>query len=127
MCNVLSQHMPYISRTNLQIRLYQILNISKKLTDRKVNILSLELLSILLGFFTSTALSTIPAQTGDWGIIAAAIIVGNQEVISKINYQSHISLTSKINRVLKVFLKHCNSIKIGILYGLFVDAFKLGS
>ena len=93
----------------------------------KVGAISLELLSILIGFFTSTAISTIPTQTSDWNIVAAAVIVINQEIISRINYQKHKSSRHKINVITKVFLKYCNSIKIGILYGLFVDAFKLGS
>ncbi len=116
-----------IGKTNLEIKLEQIFNTVKSLINYKLNILSFELLSILIGFFTSTALSTIPAQTGDWGIAAAAIIVANQEIVSRINYQNHASLKYKINKAVKTFLKYCNSIKIGILYGLFVDAFKLGS
>ena len=107
--------------------MYRLANASTSLTNYKITVISLELLSILLGFFTSTALSTIPAQTGDWGIVAAGIIICNQEIISKINYQSHAVLNRKTNPALKTFLKYCNSIKIGILYGLFVDAFKLGS
>lgn len=114
-------------QTNLQKQLCKIIEISTSLTEYRVTILSLELLSILLGFFTSTALSTIPAQAGDWGIIAAGIIVCNQEIISKINYQSHAGFKRRVKLPLKNFLKYCNSIKIGILYGLFVDAFKLGS
>jgi len=80
-----------------------------------------------LGFFTATALSTIPAQTGDWGIVAAAIIVTNQEVISKIIYQNNKSIYKRKTFFLDFFLRYCNNIKLGIIYGLFVDAFKLGS
>jgi len=114
-------------KTNLTIKLKNIVNLTQSLTDYKLNILSLKLLSILLGFFASTALSTIPAQTGDWGIVAAAIIVTNQEIISKITYQSNILKYYKYNILLSKYLKYCNNIKIGIIYGLFVDAFKLGS
>jgi len=114
-------------KTNLTIKLKNIVNLTQSLTDYKLNILSLQVLSILLGFFASTALSTIPAQTGDWGIVAAAIIVTNQEIISKITYQSNILKYYKYNILLSKYLKYCNNIKIGIIYGLFVDAFKLGS
>ncbi len=114
-------------QTNLQTQLYALINTSADLTNYKITILSLELLSVLIGFFISTALSTIPAQKGDWSIVAAGIIIGNQEIISKINYQNRTSFRRKIHLVLKIFLKYCNSIKIGILYGLFIDAFKLGS
>nr|YP_010338286.1 hypothetical protein MW410_pgp144 [Bangia atropurpurea]UNJ18236.1 hypothetical protein [Bangia atropurpurea] len=77
------------------------------------------LISLLLGFFISTSLSTIPGQTGDWGIIAASIIVAGTEIISKIVYSNKQKWVTRINLV--------NNFKIGITYGLFVDAFKLGS
>lgn len=119
--------MDHIEYTNLEIQLKQISKITSNLANYKVNLLGLQLLSILLGFFTSTALATIPAQAGDWGIIAAATIVCNQEVVSRISYQEHSSLACKASKVIMTLLKYCNNIKIGILYGLFVDAFKLGS
>lgn len=110
-------------KTNLELQTYNLINLINNLISYKLGYFSLQILSLLLGFFISTALSTIPAQTGDWGIIAAAIIVTNQEIISKITYQQQSkSILTHIN-----FFKHCNSIKIGIIYGLFVDAFKLGS
>nr|QCI06541.1 hypothetical protein [Erythroglossum lusitanicum] len=73
----------------------------------------------MLGFFISSILSTIPAQTGDWGIISAAIIVTINEILSKIIYI--------YNKKKYLFIYLINDIKIGIIYGLFVDAFKLGS
>jgi len=63
-------------------------------------------------------LSTIPAQTGDWNIISASIIVSINEILSKLIYKK-----KRYNFIIKLV----NNIKIGILYGLFVDAFKLGS
>ena len=119
--------MSYIINTNIQL---QIINIKKELSfflNYKINSLGLQLLNILLGFFIATALSTIPAQTGDWGVVAAAIIVTNQEIISKIIYQNKKSINKGRTYFLNLFLKYCNSIKLGIIYGLFVDAFKLGS
>nr|QCI07719.1 hypothetical protein [Nitophyllum punctatum] len=74
----------------------------------------------MLGFFLSNILSTIPAQTGDWSIVSAAIIVTINEIISKIIYFWKI----KNNHI---FINLINGIKVGIIYGLFVDAFKLGS
>ena len=101
--------------------------LSKHNLDYKLNSISIQILSILLGFFAATALSTIPAQTGDWGIVAASIIVTNQEIISKIIYQyKNLKYSAKSSHP-TLLLRYCNNIKIGILYGLFVDAFKLGS
>lgn len=90
-----------------------------------LDILSLNLISLLLGFFISTSISTIPAQTGDWNLVAAAVIVTFQEIISKIIYEQTLIIDSMF--FCKRILKHCNSIKIGIIYGLFIDTFKLGS
>lgn len=97
---------------------YLIKNLNNKLYY-SLSELTTGLISLLLGFFISTGLSTIPGQTGDWGIIAASLIVAATELTSKIVYSSHNQLNIKINLF--------NNFKIGITYGLFVDAFKLGS
>nr|AYR06514.1 hypothetical protein [Rhodogorgon sp.] len=94
------------------------------LVNYKISYLSIQLIYLLLGFFASTALSTIPTQTGDWGIIIAALITLLQEIVSKVIYQYYFQINYKHPNTLK---KQINNIKIGILYGLFVDAFKLGS
>lgn len=112
-----------MSQTGLEkILTYTFSSVSYVLYRRLTN-LSISILNMLLGFFISTALSTISGQTGDWGIIAAAIIVTFYEVISKMIYP--------INQIIHpnelIVKKQINNIKIGILYGLFVDAFKLGS
>lgn len=78
-----------------------------------------KIISLLLGFFISTVLSTMPAQTGDWGIIGGSIIVTIYESISRLVYY-------KNNNNLKRY-SITNHIKIGVIYGIFVDAFKLGS
>nr|YP_009297971.1 hypothetical protein Plocam_073 [Plocamium cartilagineum]AOM67909.1 hypothetical protein Plocam_073 [Plocamium cartilagineum] len=91
----------------------------KQFLYTRLNDISLQLTSLFLGFFISTILSTMPTQTGDWGIIGASIIVTFNELISKLIYKN------KNTRI--IILEIINSIKIGIIYGLFVDAFKLGS
>nr|WGH13059.1 hypothetical protein Ycf20 [Echinothamnion sp.] len=65
-------------------------------------------------------LSTIPAQTGDWNIVSGSIIITLNELVNKFVY-------TKKNIHEFLILKLINNIKIGIIYGLFVDAFKLGS
>nr|ARW64116.1 hypothetical protein [Chondria sp. (in: red algae)] len=81
---------------------------------------NINILSLMLGFFFANILSTVPAQTGDWNIITGAIIVTFYELISRIIYNN--SRLNKSNIVIFI-----NNFKVGILYGLFVDAFKLGS
>ncbi|YP_003359286.1 hypothetical chloroplast RF20 (plastid) [Cryptomonas paramecium] len=86
---------------------------------------------ILFGCFIATTLSTTLGQTGDWGMLISGIIVTFLEIISKRtytikklimilpkNYQSH---------KIKYFVVLLNDIKIGVLYGFFIEAFKLGS
>nr|YP_010471155.1 hypothetical protein N4M48_pgp037 [Synarthrophyton patena]UVF62984.1 hypothetical protein [Synarthrophyton patena] len=120
--------MKYIPKTNLEIQINLTFYYFLNFINYKLHYLSIQLLNILLGFFISTTLSTIPAQTGDWGVIASAIIVTNQEIASKIIYKRDKHANCKQKNLRKnILLKYLNSIKIGILYGLFVDAFKLGS
>jgi ABC-type nitrate/sulfonate/bicarbonate transport system permease component len=43
-------------------------------------------ISILLGFFFATTLSTILGQTGDWGILSSGFLVASLEILSKFVY-----------------------------------------
>nr|YP_009399677.1 hypothetical protein [Digenea simplex]ARW69496.1 hypothetical protein [Digenea simplex] len=85
---------------------------------------NINLLSLMLGFFFANILSTIPAQTGDWNIISGAIIITGNEVLSKFIYKK-LKNKPELKSITIFYL--INNIKIGIIYGLFVDAFKLGS
>nr|QCI08802.1 hypothetical protein [Sphondylothamnion multifidum] len=79
------------------------------------------MISLMSGFFISSILSTITTHTGDWGMMSASIIITFNEILSKFIYQY------KKNINLHITFHLMNDIKIGIIYGLFVDAFKLGS
>ena len=52
--------------------------------------------------------------------MSGSIIVTLNEFINKLSYKS-----GKVNKF--ILLQLLNNIKIGVIYGLFVDAFKLGS
>lgn len=93
---------------------------TEKIFHSKLNELGINILCMLLGFFISTSLSTIPGQTGDWGIIGAAIIIGFYELVSQKFYLT-------ISEKNKSTIQRLNNMKVGVIYGLFVDAFKLGS
>nr|YP_009395755.1 hypothetical protein [Herposiphonia versicolor]ARW64735.1 hypothetical protein [Herposiphonia versicolor] len=82
--------------------------------------INISILSLTLGFFFANILSTIPAQTGEWNIMSGSIIVTLNEIINKFIYKK--KYTDKF-----IIFKLINNIKIGVIYGLFVDAFKLGS
>lgn len=101
-------------------------NLQKKLgivkTILVIKRLSLRVINLLLGFFLATVFSTLPGQTGDSTIIGASIIVSFIEYLSQYIYaQDQVYFFNP-----KYYLA-INDLKIGIIYGLFVDSFKLGS
>nr|YP_010902642.1 hypothetical protein REP55_pgp139 [Hypnea nidulans]WCH54497.1 hypothetical protein [Hypnea nidulans] len=93
--------------------------ISSKYLHPKFKYIKCKIICLLFGFFIATVFSTISAQTGDWSVIAAATIIAYYEIISKIIY--------KYNNNKRTIFIIINNLKIGIIYGLLVDAFKLGS
>jgi hypothetical protein len=83
--------------------------------------ISLLVISWLLGFFLGSAISTSAGQKAELDIVAAAFIVLVTETISRFSYGgSERYRRSLISDVL-------NSLKIGVIYSLFLEAFKLGS
>lgn len=88
------------------------------------------LISFLSGFLFSSVLDTTLGEFSEWAIVGAALIVSSLEIVTKVFY----STNSKIHK--KKFCKKYSIIvvlnvlqffKVGIIYGLIVDAFKLGS
>lgn len=84
--------------------------------------LSLMVISLLLGIFLGTAISTSAGQVAEWDIIAAAILVVFTESASWIFY----SVTRR-RGMRSLVIDMLNALKIGLTYSLFVEAFKLGS
>nr|YP_010336740.1 hypothetical protein MW559_pgp146 [Stylonema alsidii]UNJ15146.1 hypothetical protein [Stylonema alsidii] len=80
---------------------------------------AVKIVNLLVGFFISTVMTTMVSQTGDWGIVAGAIAVTYIELLSNWIYGNNFRNNKLIINI--------NSLKIGIVYGMFVDAFKLGS
>lgn len=90
--------------------------------------ISLNLISILLGFFMGSAIVTTAGQRAVWDIPAAATLFIFTEVISKLVYarpsrQRQDSLPTGRSLYVEVL----NLFKIGLIYSLFLEAFKLGS
>ncbi|TVU11179.1 hypothetical protein EJB05_44748 [Eragrostis curvula] len=79
---------------------------------------------VLLGFYTANALATILGQTGDWDVLVAGLVVAAVEGIGMLMYSK--PFASRPGRF-QSFLASVNYWKAGVLLGLFVDAFKLGS
>ena len=83
--------------------------------------LSLLVIGLLFGFFLGTALSTIAGQRANQDIFAAAILLIAGEFVNWLVYRP------REERSRSLFLETLNSLKLGITYSLFVEAFKLGS
>ncbi|MGA7935261.1 MAG: DUF565 domain-containing protein [Kovacikia sp.] len=83
--------------------------------------LSVLIISLLLGNFLGPAISLISGQTQGVDIVVAAILVGIVELISWIAYRS------KSETARSMLIQIPNALKVGLVYSLFVEAFKLGS
>jgi hypothetical protein len=90
--------------------------------------ISLSMISILLGFFMGSAISTTAGAAAVWDVSAAVILLILTEFISKLVY-------SRRNRQEKdalpkrrsLYVDALNLFKIGLIYSLFLEAFKIGS
>ncbi|MDY6939114.1 MAG: DUF565 domain-containing protein [Cyanobacteriota bacterium] len=83
--------------------------------------LSLVILGFLFGFFLGTAVSTVAGQLARLDITLAAILVLMTEALSWLVYTRNgwFGKTPPIETL--------NALKIGLMYSLYVEAFKLGS
>lgn len=77
-------------------------------------------LSILFGFFGSTSATTIIGSVADWDPLAALVLLIITEGFTKWYYKSD---TRKSSRVVQLI----NAFKIGLIFGMTVDAFKLST
>jgi len=83
--------------------------------------LSVLIISLLLGNFLGTAISTVSGQQADLDILVSGILVLLTELVSRIAYGG----SADLRRSLPVQM--LNALKLGLMYSLFVEAFKLGS
>jgi len=89
----------------------------------------LNLISFLGGFLTSSIIDTSLGEFSEWAIVGSSLVVANIESFNKFYYSIINKNTSILIKrtYLTVLLDAGNFLKIGIVYGLIVDAFKLGS
>ena len=87
----------------------------------------LNLIGFLSGFLLSSIFDTTLGEFQEWAIVGAALIVSGFEVINKIFYQIYFKVRSKKNYIIIKLVSILNFLKVGLIYGLVVDAFKLGS
>ncbi|MDB9445516.1 DUF565 domain-containing protein [Anabaena sp. CS-542/02] len=83
--------------------------------------LSLLLINFFFGFFLGTAISTIAGQRGALDIVIAGILVVLTEVTSRIFYSRRFLAKPSL------LVESLNVLKVGFIYSMFVESFKLGS
>ncbi len=89
---------------------------------------SVLLISLLLGHFLSSVVSTVAGQAAQADIYMAVLLVGVCELISRLAYRSpDRALGEATFQGRSLLLQAANTLKIGLLYGMFVEALKLGS
>lgn len=82
---------------------------------------SILIISWLFGFFMGSAISTTAGQTAEWDIAIAAFLVMSTEIGSRIFYGRSIQERRAL------WVEALNILKVGLIYSLFLEAFKLGS
>lgn len=83
--------------------------------------LLLLMLGLLFGFFLGSAISTISGQLGELDLWAAFILVALTEVVNWIVYTRDRQFSRQ------PLVQTLNAIKIGLIFSLYLEAFKLGS
>jgi hypothetical protein len=88
--------------------------------------ISLILISLLFGFFAGAGISTTAGQAAEWDIMGAGLLLLFTEIVSRFVYtRERGSQSRKSGRSL--FVDVLNFFKMGMVYSLFLEAFKLGS
>jgi hypothetical protein len=87
------------------------------------------LISFFSGFLTSSIIDTSLGEFSEWAIVGASLVVANIESFNTLYYglrrENENILAGKFYFL--ILFDMLNFFKIGIIYGLIVDAFKLGS
>jgi hypothetical protein len=89
----------------------------------------LNLISLFSGFLVSSIIDTSLGEFNEWAIFGASLVVANIEFFNNFYYllvSPNRSAKFKNSKLVVIFT-WLNFFKIGVVYGLIVDAFKLGS
>ncbi|MGF1604048.1 MAG: DUF565 domain-containing protein [Thermosynechococcaceae cyanobacterium] len=83
--------------------------------------IALLLITLLFGVYLGVSLSAVAGQLAYWDITVAAILVFVAELISWLFYSNRLNVGKSL------WGEALNALKIGVVYGLFIIAFILGS
>jgi hypothetical protein len=91
---------------------------------------SLYIISPLFGFFLASIITSVSGAKSIYDPVVAAIVLLLCELISRVVYRENTGRPNQDKNELKrrsLFLESLNLFKIGVVYGMFLEAFKLGS
>ena len=98
-------------------------------SQQGIRLMIFNLISFFSGFLTSSIIDTSLGEFNEWAIVGASLVVANIESFN--NFYFSILSKNKSTLISKAYIvvlfDILNFFKIGIVYGLIVDAFKLGS
>ncbi|BAU65949.1 hypothetical protein YCF20 [Stanieria sp. NIES-3757] len=89
--------------------------------------IALSVISILFGFFMGSAIATTAGQDASWDVVGAALILIFTELLSNFVYSRPSRNRTETNLRRPLLIDVVNLFKIGLIYSLFLEAFKLGS
>jgi len=89
----------------------------------------INLIGFFGGFLISSIIDTSLGEFSEWAIVGSSLVITTIEIFNGFYYSSINKLDNTIlqNRYLFFLLNCLNYLKVGVIYGLIVDAFKLGS
>ena len=82
---------------------------------------SVLIISLLFGNYLGPTISLVAGQRGQLDVVVAALLAAITELMSAVVYRRRPQATRSL------FLDCLNALKLGLLYSLFVEAFKIGS
>jgi Protein of unknown function (DUF565) len=86
------------------------------------------LISLLLGFFLASVISTVSGAKSEQDIVTAGVVVLIVELTNRYVYSRNRVTSVDASLAPRLLTTEIlNSIKLGLVYGLFLEAFKLGS
>lgn len=92
---------------------------------------SLLIIGLLFGNFLATAIATSTGQRSNLDIVISSLLLLTTESISWLVYGSSFGRRATDNNAIvgqrPILAAILNSVKLGLTYGMFVEAFKLGS
>jgi hypothetical protein len=89
----------------------------------------INLISFFGGFLVSSIIDTSLGEFSEWAVVGSSLVVASIELFNSFYYSASNRLNTILveSKSLFLLLNSLNYLKIGIIYGLIVDAFKLGS